>query len=126
MLKASEDFKSKNERCVPDWIKYGSYEIKTAFLRGFFDADGSYCLNRAKYDYRVRFGQVEKQIIRDIKDMLESLGFKTGKLLGPYEYKEDAKPYYEVQVHGRDQVKDFNEIVKPSHPDKQLNSIIAW
>ena len=123
ILKASEDFKSKEKRRVPEWIKHGSRGIKISFIRGFFDADGSYTINYDKYDYQVRFGQVDKQVILDVKEILEKLGFKVSNLLGPYKYKENAKSYYEIQIHGKYQFLRFNRIIKPIHPNKQMDGL---
>ena len=112
MLKASEDFKSKEVRRALEWIKYGSHGIRTSFIKGFFDADCSYSVNYDKYDYRVRFGQVDKQVILDAKEILESLRFKSSDLLGPYQYKKEVKPYYEIQIHGKHQFLRFSKIIK--------------
>ena len=126
MVNLSEDFKSKDIRRVPEWIKYGSHAIRTAFIRGFFDTDGSSSVNHDKYDYRIRFGQIDKQIILDVKEILESLRFKVSNLLGPYQYKENAKPYYEIQIHGKHQFLRFAKIIKPTHPNKELTELIKW
>ena len=126
MLEASEDFKSKETRRVPEWIRGGSHTVRTAFIRGFFDTDGSYCVNYDKYDYRVRFGQIDKQVILDVREILQGLRFKVSELLGPYQYKKDARPYYEIQLHGKHQFLRFSKIIKPRHPEKQLDDLISW
>ena len=99
----------------------GNKKVKISFVKGFFDADGSYRINQKKHDYRVRFGQVDKQVIVNLKTMLENLGFETSQILGPYQYKEIGKPYYEVQMHGKSQVLKFNTMIKPCHPNKKLD-----
>ena len=121
-MKALESFKSKGDRRVPSWIRNGDESLQFAFIRGFFEADGYYHVRPENSDYRVRLGQSEFFILEDIKNML-SLKFKCSDVLGPYqsESKPDVKPYYELHIHGIDQVNKFHEVIRPCHPNKQLN-----
>lgn len=119
---ALEDFKAKQrDRSVPMWMRNGTLAIKYAFIRGFFDAEGFYYNNPKKYDYRVRFGQAERLILRDIKQMLEP-EFKVSDVLGPYQTKQGVKPYYELHLYGKKQIKHFHDLIRPCHPEKQLDS----
>ena len=121
--KAVGSFKSELDRRVPSWIMEGNKTIQFRFIRGFFDADGFYYINREKYDYRVRFGQSEYFVLRDIKDIL-SEEFESSDVLGPYISKEGVKPYYELHLYGIDQLYKFHELIRPCHPEKQLNSLL--
>lgn len=118
-LELAESFKADENRCVPCWIQKGSKPIQYGFLSGFFDADGWYYFVPEKHDFRVRFGQAEFQVLQDIKIMLEPK-FNCSEVLGPYQSKLEAKPYYELHLHGKHQVIQFHGIIKPCHPDKQL------
>ena len=113
-------FKAKTGRRIPRWIKAGDKSINYSFISGFFDADGFYYLIPEKKDYRVRLGQSEFQVLQDIKEMLEN-DFKCSNVLGPYQSKEGVKPYFELHIHGISQVKKFYRLIKPCHPDKQLD-----
>jgi intein/homing endonuclease len=116
---AIESFKDKTDRKVPTWIKNGDESIRFSFIRGFFDADGFYYINPDKSDFRVRFGQSEFKILSDIKEMF-SMEIKFSKVLGPYQSKMGVKPYFELHIHGIDQVHKFCTMIKPCHPKKQL------
>jgi intein/homing endonuclease len=117
---AVESFKDNIDRKIPLWIKHGEKSNQQRFISGFFDADGWYYIIPEKYDYRVRFGQSEYCILQDIKDMLDT-DFKCSEVLGPYQSKENVKPYFELHIHGIDQVYKFHKIIKPCHPDKQIS-----
>ncbi len=114
-----EKFKDKNERRVPLWIKNGVKTIQQSFIRGFFEADGYYHLKPKNSDYRVRLGQYEYFILKDIREMLKD-DFKCSDVLGPYQSKPNVKPYYELHIHGIKQVNKFHKIIKPCHLNKQL------
>ncbi|MFX0116201.1 MAG: LAGLIDADG family homing endonuclease [Candidatus Hodarchaeota archaeon] len=121
--KAIESFKSESNRRIPSWIRNGENSIGIAFVRGFFDADGFYYASPEKADYRVRFGQSEYFILKDLKELL-SHEFKCSDVLGPYQSKIGAKPYYELHIHGLEQVSKFQEQIRPCHPHKQWDGII--
>ncbi|MFX1251754.1 MAG: LAGLIDADG family homing endonuclease, partial [Promethearchaeota archaeon] len=114
-----ESYKAETNRSVPSWIKEGDELIYNAFIRGFFDADGYYHMQPENSDYRVRFGQAEYYILKDLKDLLEK-EFECSDVLGPYQSKKNAKPYYELHIHGIKQLLKFHKIVRPCHPNKQL------
>ncbi|MEJ2250328.1 MAG: LAGLIDADG family homing endonuclease [Candidatus Lokiarchaeota archaeon] len=114
---AIEDFKSKGKRRVPSWIRNGASEVQNRFIRGFFDADGFYTLYPKISDYRVRFGQSEYFILADIKEILQP-EFKCSEVLGPYQSKKRAKPYWELHLYGKAQVIKFHEKIRPCHPQK--------
>ena len=121
-IEALESFKNKKLRRVPIWIKAGNKDLHYAFIKGFFEADGYYHIRPENSDYRVRLGQSEFYILLDIKTMLNGM-FKCSKVLGPYQAKTKphVKPYYELHIHGINQVKKFHELIKPCHPRKKLN-----
>jgi hypothetical protein len=73
-------------------------------------ADGSLYHNPKEYIYRI------------IKEILDE-NFHCSEVLGPYKSKETAKPYYELHIHGIKQLIKFREMIKPCHPDKQLQDI---
>ncbi len=114
------NFKAESDRNIPNWIKYGVKPIQYSFISGFFDADGFYYLVREKQDYRVRLGQSEFQILQDIKEMLNDR-FNCNEVFGPYQSKENVKPYFELHIYGKNEVKKFHRIIKPCHPEKQLD-----
>jgi len=120
MKEAIGPFKDKNQRSIPRWILDGGKTVRYAFLRGFFDADGFYYIEPDNSDFRVRFGQVDRVVLEDIRDILYREGFECRDVLGPYQSKPNAKPYYELHIHGQKQVRRFHNLIKPCHPNKQL------
>lgn len=118
-----EHFKDDENRSVPSWIKNGTQSMQYNFIRGFFDADGFYYIYPKKYDYRVRLGQAEFYILKDIKEMLQ-VQFEISDVLGPYQSKVDVKPYYELHIYGIDQVRKFHDLIRPCHPEKQLDWLL--
>ena len=113
-------FKAERNRSIPEWIKKGSKAIQYGFVGGFFDADGFNYLVPKKYDFRIRLGQSEFQILQDIKEILNN-DFNCSEVLGPYQSKQGVKPYFELHIYGINQVKKFHRAIKPCHPDKQLD-----
>ncbi|MHA1410950.1 MAG: LAGLIDADG family homing endonuclease, partial [Candidatus Odinarchaeia archaeon] len=113
-------FKAKFQRSVPCWIMNGCESIRLSFIRGFFDADGFYYVKPEKSDFRIRFGQSEFGILKNVKEILDNY-FKCSSVLGPYRSKENVKPYYELHIYGREQVYAFHKLIKPCHPNKQLD-----
>ena len=115
---ACTPFKDKVDPRIPTWIKEGSENVGIAFIKGFFDAEGCYMINPRTSDYRVRFGQANHGVLQDLRDMLGTR-FTCSEVLGPYQTKPEALPYYELQMHGIKQVQQFHDLIKPCHPDKQ-------
>ncbi len=111
-------FKDKTSPAIPAWIKAGSDEVRESFIRAFFDTEGFYYVNANRSDYRVRFGQASRQVLQDLRDML-STTFTCSEVLGPYQSKANALPYFELHIYGIDQLRRFHDLIRPCHPIKQ-------
>jgi intein/homing endonuclease len=96
--------KYATKRC-PQWIYSCNDSIKKAFLNGIMTADGSY--NIDKYGcLRCGIELGNEQLIKDIKILAQTLGYKTGKIcyrvrpnvisdkLGGGKIKEFCESYY--------------------------------
>ena len=118
MSEAAGPFKGQQQRRVPDWIQNEPIEVRRAFIQGFFDADGFYTTDEINSDFRVRFGQADYVVLEGIRTILGYDGFRCSNVLGPYQSKPEAKPYYELHLHGCQQVVRFHHLIKPCHPDK--------
>ena len=88
---------------VPQQIKDSSLPVKIAFIRGYFDGDGT-----AKSS--IRFFSVNKPSLKEVSNLLKYLGYKH-TFLGPY-FKHGKLPSYVIQV-SRSQKKMFLKQVKP-------------
>ena len=66
-------------KSIPQWVFNSSYEIREAFLDGFVDADGSLFIDKwncCRYSIEL----CNKDLIAQLKYLVQSLGYKSGKL----------------------------------------------
>ena len=89
---------------VPGSIRNSNKEIKIAFLRGYFDGDGS------ATGRKIRFFSCNKSGLLQVSRLLDDLNFKH-TFQGPI-IKEDRKPSYIIQI-SRQQKERFLNIIKP-------------
>ena len=102
-----------------DWklhrsIQHGSKRIKNAFLRGFFDGDGSFTKASANC-YRIRFFSVNIKELRKVQTILTSLSMKN-KLYGPYFGNRSKTGYYELTLNTK-AATHFIKTIKPTKID---------
>ena len=64
---------------IPLWVFSASKKIKEAFIQGLFDADGSIFIDKWNCA-RFQFELSNEQLIKDTKILIQSLGYKTGKI----------------------------------------------
>jgi len=89
---------------VPSNILISNDLVKLAFIRGFFDGDGT--VSRRN----VRFFSTNKKALKQVSILLVSLGFNP-RFRGPY-IKIGRKPYYVIQILSSDR-ESFLKSVKP-------------
>ena len=89
-------------------------EEKTAYVRGFFDAEGGIPHNK-KHRFYIQLTQKDKAKIEKIKFILDVLGIKTGKIHNP-SYKVDPN-YWRIYILAKSQ-KLFVDKVGSWHPRK--------
>lgn len=63
---------------IPSWVFKCDTEIKQAFLDGLIDADGSLKIASSKLYYNIELAN--EQLIKDIKTLAMSLGYRVGKI----------------------------------------------
>ena len=63
---------------IPNWVFESEAEIKQAFLNGIIDADGSLRIASNKLCYCIELAN--EQLIKDIKTLAQSLGYRVGKI----------------------------------------------
>lgn len=66
--------KTSYKKRVPEWIKNGSDSLKTSFINGYLDSNGSVFYDQGKI--RVNFTSVNLELLEDIQDILFSLEIK--------------------------------------------------
>lgn len=68
-----------NKKRLPKWIYSCDDNIKKALLNGLMLADGYYSIRNGKY-LRCQIEMSNEQLIKDIKILVQSLGYKSGKI----------------------------------------------
>ncbi len=86
----------------------GSSSFRIDFLRGIFDAEGTVHKER----FQIRVSSNKQKVINSIKENLECLGIKTGKI-----HKDVA--VYVLPLYGRENLRVFSDIIGFRHPEKQ-------
>jgi intein/homing endonuclease len=64
---------------IPNWVYSTSAEIKESFVNGLFDADGSSHIDKWNCE-RKCFELSNYELIKDLKILIQTLGYKTGKI----------------------------------------------
>ena len=64
---------------IPEWVFRAPIDIKKAFLQGLFDADGSAFTDKWNCT-RYSFELANEELIKDIKCLIQCLGYKSGKI----------------------------------------------
>jgi len=94
---------------VPSLIKSSDFKIKTAFLRGLFDADGS--ISRRG---RISFCSASRALHNDVVSILKSLGFTAYLRID----RRGKNPVYHLRIYRHDDVKRFSELIGFNAPEK--------
>ncbi len=96
----------------PEYLK--TQEEKTAYIRGFFDAEGGIPHNKQDRFY-IQLTQKDRAKIEKIKFILDGLGIQTGKIHNP-SYRVDPN-YWRIYILAKSH-KLFIEKVGSWHPKK--------
>ncbi len=96
---------------VPEKIVKGIFDIKSAFIRGLFDGDGS--VNK----WNVTYTSVNRHGILSVQDLLKSIGIES-KLTGPSHQKGNRKPRYDLVIPKRDSLK-YKALIGSNHIKKR-------
>lgn len=84
---------------IPQWIlKNKRYLIR--YLRGLYEAEGSFCVHRPTYTYKFLFSNRNESLLRNVYQALKILGFH------PHESK------YKIQISRRKEVYKIKNLVK--------------
>lgn len=109
---------------VPKAVLNSSLDNQKEFLKGFFDSEGGLPHmengNIEPKNIRVHFTQSNKKCLEEVKEIINDLGIKSGKVCGPYYKKGFNDPIYRLKIHGIKEVSKFSKIVGSLHPEKQM------
>ena len=97
--------------------------IQKAFIRGFFDTDGNVYF-QSRYGYKnyyplLTFSIKSQRLFNSIKNMLNSLGFKTSL----YRYKRDG--CFSIQLYGYDNILKYAQEIG-WHNKKHMRKFTDW
>lgn len=103
--KSERDYYNK----IPDYIKNNKEDIKSSFLRGIFDAEGSFKIKKGKYVYpRINICMKNKKFMYHLKEMIWSFNIKSSI----YEYKNIDKRTKKLHVRYNLTINGYNECEK--------------
>lgn len=63
---------------VPQWI-LDNHEFMVAFLRGLYEAEGSFCVHKPTSTYKMLFSNRNDSLLSIVYDLVSSLGFKVNR-----------------------------------------------
>jgi len=99
-----------------------SRALKFAFIRGFFDTDGSIFTSMKKGVERYPTMEITNEnisLLLQIRDILEAEGFRTT-------VRKSNTNTFKIAIHGNAMVKRWSELIASSHPRKmaKMESVI--
>ena len=121
---------------APIVIMESNESVKRAFVRGYFDADGSlgfqkrsyneeYCEAKKIYHYypRIYIESASRDLINDIENMLDSLGFRCKV----YRRTRCSGKYsaYAIVIKGATQIDKWMNDIKSSNP-VHISKYLVW
>ena len=116
----------KGKLRIPDIIKNAPFEIKSQFVKGFFDGDG-WCsdshLDKKVYPV-VSVSQSDKLILQDINEILIEKGFNFRFIVR----KRDHLTWYELNTKSMKQIRTFYDEVGFGYKNKmkRLENLIDY
>lgn len=95
--------------------QFKTFAERIAYISGYFDAEGGIPKSQAHGLY-IQFVQKNKQELEEIKNMLEELGIRTGKIHIPS--KNVDSDYYRFFI-ARESLQKFLNTISSFHPRKE-------
>ena len=115
--------KVKNQVYVPFWI-LEKEEYIIVCLRGLFDTDGSIYVRNTQKTFGLNFKNGSLLLVKNFKEMCESLSIKTQKIPKPKSYKnpdtEEIFYAYQITIENKSDISKFLNIIKP---EKWINHL---
>ncbi|HIH20902.1 TPA: hypothetical protein HA244_06575 [Candidatus Micrarchaeota archaeon] len=109
---------------TPSWILNGAPVLRMAYVRGFFDAEGSVnsfektTLDFSEKNIRIYLAQANKPVLEELRKILLEFGVRCGRVCGPYFKKNSTTGMYALLVYGSKEVLKFYDCFNSTHPDK--------
>lgn len=111
----------KGNWLVPDMIKNADTEIKSAFIKGFFDSEGEI----DKQIGRVGATSINLEGLEEIKKILESMGIRN-TIIKRKDIRPNTHQKYVLRIHDKQSIALFNQFIGFTIQRKQdiLNSFL--
>lgn len=84
---------------VPSWI-LGNKRFIVRYLRGLYEAEGSFCVHKPTYTYKALFSNSNKSMLKNVYMLVSILGFH------PHQGQ------HQIQISRKDEVYDFLELIQ--------------
>jgi len=84
---------------IPFWILQNKEYLKR-YLRGLYEAEGSFCVHKPTYTYKFLFSNKNKSLLKNVYQALEILGFH------PHKSKD------KIQVSKKEEVYKIKDLIK--------------
>jgi len=84
---------------IPQWI-FKNKEYLKRYLKGLYEAEGSFCIHKPTYTYKFLFANRNKSLLANVYRALRILGFH------PHESK------YKIQISKREEVYRIKDLIK--------------
>ena len=105
---------------VPYDVMMGTHDIKGAFLRGLFDTDGSFRLDKnhtSRYCYpKIEWCTASPGMLEDVRQLLRELGID--------HITWDNRGYHMICINGWSRLQKFMDVISFHNP-KHLNKVAA-
>ena len=115
-LKGMQIGKKSNLK-IPEWIK-AKGDYSKSFIRGLFDTDGSLILRKRKQN-SISWGQKDKNLVFDLKSMLEKQGYF---VCYNKEERHDKRGFvsiiHSIRINRKEHIKKFISEIGSSNPYK--------
>ena len=72
---SKEVIQYSGEKSIPSEYKFGSVEQRLRLIQGLFDTDGSISVSGNRFN--IRFSTTSKKLVRDVQEILWSLGYES-------------------------------------------------
>jgi len=116
---------------IPDWIKNGSKEIKTSFIRGLFDDECCVSIDEKNRNRSIIFAQGKaislhrslENFFNSIKKMLLEFDIKTSNITKQEVFKDKngkEKIVLRFAIHRKENLENFLNNIGFTHPQKYL------
>lgn len=98
-LAISAGNRSKARIKIPKWILNNKYYL-IRYLRGLYEAEGSFCVHKPSYTYKFLFSNRNKSLLRNVYRGLKILGFH------PHTSK------YKIQISKKEEVYRIRDLIQ--------------